>query len=130
MSGFFKNRRIKKIAEKNLELMSSQKESGMEGSLITSTFGRIRSGRDIYFYFDPSDGEIKFFGSSVPRQIKEECFEGCFRIAVNQPFSREKVYTITDYDLPIGIIKEAKKAIELSVQLYNKKKNKRWIRWW
>ncbi len=136
----FENFKIKRIAKKNLLLMLSSKEGGMQDLLSRESIGgnagilddkRPCAGTN--FYFDIGTGEIKYFGNFqyVPSKIREKYVGGTFKVALGIGVKKKKPTSeIIQTLFPRKTSKIAKKAIKLSAQLYNhyyEKKKKRYF---
>ncbi|HJX05718.1 MAG TPA: hypothetical protein VJ461_03340 [Candidatus Nanoarchaeia archaeon] len=113
------------IVAKNLELMMSSKEGGMQSLLASESIGgnagkwRKCSCAATNFHYDPGTGEIKYFGNSpaIPSEMLK-LPSHYFRIAVDYVNSRR--YGIVEYAHPREASELARKNLEESVKAYNK----------
>jgi hypothetical protein len=133
------------ILNKNLEIMNSKEEGGMEILLRGESFGgnagHTRDGRPCAganFYFDGKTGELIKFTNKVPENIMPEYLKGIFIVA-KDPLKREKeilrYYVIKvkpnllEKLEPLAeagqVTPYAKIAMQRSVEMYNTQQKKK-----
>lgn len=127
---------------KNLDIMKGARTEGhMEYLLTRESFGGNagytsdgRSCAEANFYFDKTNGEIKYFGNfqNVPEQIRSKYSSGSFRVALDSKIWRLEIvdmfYSMDEFPHRVERISDTsevsdavKKVLKLTVELYNSK---------